>query len=68
MKRLKLTKQAKVLAFGVVVVATAFGVVKFGFGKDDKVSSDKLYEQAGNIVKEEETLNISLDEWIGLKV
>lgn len=66
-KRFKLTKQAKALLFGLITVATVTGVVKFGgFGKND-TNTDELYEQAGQIVKEEQTLNISLDEWIGWK-
>lgn len=67
-KRFKLTKQAKALLFGVVVAATAFGVVKFGGFGNKNADSDKLYEQAGQIVKKEQTLNISLDEWIGLGI
>ena len=68
MKRLRLTKAAKGLIFGLVVATTAVGVFKFGglnIGKG--VDSEKLYEQAGQIVKESDTLNISLDEWIGWK-
>lgn len=65
-RRFKLTKQAKALLFGAILITTAVGVVKFGgFGK--KADTDKLYEQASQIVKEEKTLNISLDEWVGWK-
>lgn len=68
MKRLKLTKAAKGLIFGAVVIVTATGVIKFGgFGKDKEVNPDKLYEQAEQIIKEDNTLNISLDEWVGWK-
>lgn len=71
MKRLRLTKAAKRLLFGAVVVVTAAGVVKFGgfsIGSSDKsVNSDKLYEEAAKIEKAEDTLNISVDEWIGWK-
>lgn len=67
-KRFKLTKQARVLLFGVITAAVVAGVVKFGgFGKGGDTDTDKLYEQAGQIVKEEQTLNISLDEWVGWK-
>lgn len=67
-RRFKLTKQAKALLFGVITIGAVAGVVQFGgFGKGNDSNTDDLYEQAGQIVKEEQTLNISLDEWIGWK-
>lgn len=70
MKRLRLTKTAKGILFGAIVIVTAAGVFKFGgFGEKDtnSTNSDTLYEKAEQIIKEENTLNISLDEWIGWK-
>lgn len=68
-KRFKLTKQAKALLFAVIIGVSGVCAFKFGnFGvKLGGNSEEELYESAGEIVKAEDTLNISLDEWIGWK-
>lgn len=72
MGRFRLTKQAKILLVGLVVVIMAgliFGAVKTGFVKNDigqdkptnNVTSDVVINNSGD----ENTINLSLDEWVG---
>lgn len=76
MKKIKLTTFAKILI--VVLSVAILGGVFFATGIFDKAkkdlnsvfkgkSTDEMYAQAGEIVKEEGTINLSLDEWIGWK-
>ena len=77
MKKIKLTLFSKILIVIVAILALAGGLWKAGifnkakdqvssvFNKND--SSDKMYSKAGEIVKEDGTINISLDEWVGWK-
>lgn len=78
MKTTKLTPFAKIIIFIMVAGLVVFGVFKTGavnsiksvFNKSDKSSSentDDLYAKAGEIKKEENTMNLSLDEWVGWK-
>ena len=70
-KRFRLTKAAKMLIF-VLVVALAGGGVFFGV-KSGKVKPDKklaaMTDDDGNVMNTEKetenTINLSLDEWIG---
>lgn len=79
MRKLKLTPFAKnllkVLIVIIACVCIFISFLKAGiftqaktqissiFNKDD--SSDEMYKKAGEIAKEDGTINISLDEWIG---
>ena len=76
--RFRLTKAAKVLLLLVIVVAlavTGFVGVKTGFVKLKDHSSKKTasvdYDKNGNVMTtnktDEQTINLSLDEWIGWK-
>lgn len=72
-KRFKLTKAAKVLILLVVVAAIGGGVfagLKTGVVKPDKELA-ALMDDDGNVINtekaSEDTINLSLDEWIGWK-
>lgn len=77
MRKIKLTPFARVLIGAIAIIAIVFGLWKAGiftkargqvqavFNKND--SADDMYAKAGEIVKEDGTINISLDEWIGYK-
>lgn len=76
MARFKLTPLAKKLVFGVVTVGIVGGLVAggvFSKAKNDLKNvfkgktEDEMYAVAEQIEKEEGTINISLDEWIGWK-
>lgn len=65
MKKFRLTKVSKILIFILVAACTTIGVSRFMGAKKD--SSGTTYEKAEQIVKEENTMNISIDEWVGWK-
>lgn len=80
MKRFRLTKAAKILLMVVIVIALAGGVVaglKTGIitndKEEDKRKADTVVspDSNGNVIntekKDEATINLSLDEWIGWK-
>jgi len=76
MRRTKLTPFAKVAIFLFIVVCVGFGVYRSGALDSiknkkstaaTKVSSDQAYAKAGAITKSTDTMNISLDEWVGWK-
>lgn len=76
MGRFKLTPLAKKIVFGVVAIGVVGGLAVggvFSKAKDDLKnvfkgkSEDEMYAQVETIEKEEGTINISLDEWIGWK-
>lgn len=73
MGRFKLTKQAKILLVGVAIVILAgliFGAIKTGFVKNDISGSDATNSTPTSNVTinnsgDENTINLSLDEWVG---
>lgn len=76
MKRFKLTKAAKVLLMIVIIAAIGGGVfagLKTGLIKSKTVSDTvaDLADNDGNVIntekKDDATINLSLDEWIGWK-
>ena len=78
-KRFRLTKAAKILIFLIVLSCIGVGVffgVKTGIiksGNDKKICSDSniTSDTDGNVIntdkKDDKTINLSLDEWIGWK-
>lgn len=68
-KRFRLTKGAKILVF-VLVIGIVVGTVAFGL-KTGFVKNDIPVDEAGNVINTdkttEDTINLSLDEWIGWK-
>lgn len=68
-KRFRLTKGAKILIF-VLIVALIIGGVAIGL-KTGVVENDIHTDESGNVIntekESEDTINISLDEWIGWK-
>lgn len=76
MSRFKLTKKGRIVIFSLIaiIMVAILGVTGvFSKAKDDVksvfkgLSSDEMYAEAGKIEKEEGTINLSLDEWIGWK-
>lgn len=73
MKRFKLTKAAKLLIVIVVLALVGVGVwggLKTGFVKtDNEKIMASLMDKDGNVINTEktskDTINLSLDEWIG---
>lgn len=73
MGRFRLTKQAKILLVGLVVVVMAalmFGAVKTGFvkndiGKNNETNNAPATNVTINNSGDENTINLSLDEWVG---
>lgn len=68
-KRFRLTKGAKILAF-ILVIGIIVGGVAIGL-KTGVVKNDIHTDESGNVINttktSEDTINLSLDEWIGWK-
>lgn len=68
-KRFRLTKGAKVLVL-VLIIGLIIGGVTIGL-KTGVVTNDIYTDESGNVIntskKSEDTINLSLDEWIGWK-
>jgi NitT/TauT family transport system substrate-binding protein len=81
MKRFKLKKSAKIAFILIAILAIVGGLFATGFGQkvlnfakkdvssvfNKNDSTDDMYKKAGEIKKEDGTINISLDEWVGWK-
>ena len=69
MKRFRLTKGAKILAF-VLIIGLLIGGVGMGL-KTGLVKNDIYTDDSGNVINttktSKDTINLSLDEWIGWK-
>lgn len=68
-KRFRLTKGAKVLIF-VLIIGIVIGGISIGL-KTGVVKNDIYTDESGNVINttktSEDTINLSLDEWIGWK-
>ena len=68
-KRFRLTKGAKILIF-VLIIGMLVGAVAIGL-KTGFVKNDVHIDESGNVINttktSEDTINLSLDEWIGWK-
>lgn len=66
-KRFRLTKGAKILIF-VLILGLVIGGVAIGV-KTGVVKNDIYTDESGNVINtektSEDTINLSLDEWIG---
>lgn len=66
-KRFRLTKGAKVLVF-VLIIGILVGGISIGL-KTGVVKNDIYTDESGNVINttktSEDTINLSLDEWIG---